>query len=163
MEELLHNTTVWVAISFMIFVALAVKLAGGKVLGELDKKIASIKAEIETAQRLKAEAQALLADYENRQRDAEKEAAALLASAKAQAKDIMARAERDLQEAIVRREQSLSDRIRRVEEGAVAEIRARAAELAVNATREIINRSLDEKAAVRLADDSMNTISKHLN
>ena len=76
LEILFHNTTVWVAISFVLLVALLVKTAGSKINAVLDDKIALIKAEIETAERLKAEAQALLADFQEKQRDAEKTAAA---------------------------------------------------------------------------------------
>ena len=78
MEILQHNTTLWVAFSFVIFVALAVKFGGKGIIGALDKKIAEIKSEIETAERLKAEAQALLADFQTKQRDAEKAAAEII-------------------------------------------------------------------------------------
>ena len=49
MDMLQHNTTLWVAISFVVFIALAVKFAGKGIIGALDKKIAEIRAEIEDA------------------------------------------------------------------------------------------------------------------
>ena len=40
-----HGTTIWVAISFVLFVILAVKMAGKQVVATLDSKIAAIKSE----------------------------------------------------------------------------------------------------------------------
>ncbi len=163
MEILQHNTTLWVGISFVIFVALCVKFAGGKITGALDKRIAEIKAEIETAERLKAEAQALLTDFQQKQRDAEKAAAEIIAQAKASAKAVQEAAEAELAETMERREAQLADRLKRIEEKAIADIQNHAADLSVKATREIVEKTLDEKASAKLLDQAIQSVSKYLN
>ncbi len=163
MEDILHNTTAWVALSFVIFVVLAIKLAGKKVTGALDAKIASIRSEIETAEKLRAETQALLADFQSKQRDAQAEAARIVESAKASARVIQQSAEADLEEAMVRREAQLMDRLKRVEEKALADIQNHAAELALQATREIVAKSMDEKTSKGLIDQAVASVAKHLN
>lgn len=163
MQDLLHNTTVWVAISFVVFIALVVKLAGGKIVGALDKKIAEVRAEIETAERLKAEAQALLADFQQKQRDAEKVAAQIIEQAKASARAVQVAAEADLAESMERREAQLAERLKRIEEKAIADIQNHAADLAMQATREIVTKTLDEKAGGKLVDQAIASVSKYLN
>lgn len=163
MMELLQSTTVWVAISFFLFVALAVKMAGKQVVASLDAKIASIKSEIETAENLKAETEKLLADFQAKQRDAQAEAQRIIEDAKASALVIQQTAEADLAEAMNRREAQLTDRLKRLEEKTIADIQNHAAELALQATREIVAKTMDEKAGNRLIDQAIASVAKHLN
>ncbi len=163
MEILSHNTTAWVAISFVIFVALVVKVAGKKITGALDAKIAQIKAEIETAERLKAEAQALLNEFQQKQRDAENAAAAIIEQAKASARAVQEAAEADLSETMARREAQLAERLKRIEEKAIADIQNHAADLAIKATREIVAKTLDEPASTKLVDQAIASVGKYLN
>lgn len=163
MEILQHSTTLWVGFSFVIFVLLAVKFGGRGIIGALDKKIAEIKSEIETAERLKAEAQALLAEFQTKQRDAEKAAAEIIEQAKASALAVQKMAENDLTETMERREAQLADRLKRIEEKAIADIQNHAADLAMKATREIVEKTLDEKASTKLVDQAIASVSKYLN
>jgi len=161
--ELLQNTNTWVAISFVVFVVLAVKFAGKGITSTLDKKIAEIRSEIDTAEKLKAEAQALLADFQKKQQDAEKTAAAIIEQAKASARAVQLAAEADLSESMERREAQLTERLKRIEEKAIADIQNHAADLAMQATREIVTKTLDEKASTKLVDQAIASVSKYLN
>ncbi len=163
MEILSHNTTVWVAISFVVFVAMAVKFAGKKITSALDAKIAQIKADIETAERLKKEAQDLFADFEKKQRDAEAIAAKIIEDAKASARLVQEQAEQDLTQSMQRREEQLVQRLKQIEERAIADIQNHAADLAIAATREIVAKTLDEKASKNLVDQAIQSVSKYLN
>lgn len=163
MEILQHNTTLWVGFSFVIFVLLAIKFGGNGIIGALDKKIAEIKSEIETAERLKAEAQALLAEFQTKQRDAEKAAADIIEQAKASALAVQKMAESELSETMERREAQLTDRLKRIEEKAIADIQNHAADLAMKATREIVEKTLDDKASTKLVDQAIASVAKYLN
>lgn len=163
MELLSHDTNIWVAISFVVFIAVVVKFAGKGIVGALDKKIAEIKAEIETAEKLKAEAQALLADFQQKQRDAEAAAAQIIEQARASARAVQDMAEKDLAESMERREAQLAERLKRIEEKAIADIRAHAADLSIQATREIVTKTMDEKTSTRLVDQAIASVSKYLN
>ena len=163
MDILSHSTTAWVAISFVVFVLLAVKFAGAKITGALDKRIAEIRTEIDTAEKLKAEAQALLADFQQKQKDAEATAAQIIEQAKASALAVQKAAEADLTESMERREAQLTDRLKRIEEKAIADIQNHAADLAMQATREIVTKTLDEKASTKLVDQAISSVAKYLN
>lgn len=163
MDILAHNTTVWVAFSFILFILLFIKFAGKKIAGALDSKIAEIRTQIDTAEKLKAEAQALLTEYEEKHRDAEMEAGRIIEQAKASAMAMQQAAEAELAETMARREEQLSDRIRRIEEKAIAEIQNHAAELAMKATTEIVTRSMNEQMNARLVDESIQSVAKNFN
>ena len=163
MEILSHNTTAWVAMSFVLLVALLVKVARSKINAVLDDKIAQIKAEIETAERLKAEAQALLADFQQKQREAEKAAEDIIEAGRKSAEGVFKMAESDLAESMERREAQLADRLKRIEEKAIADIQDHAADLAMQATREIVVKTLDEKTSGKLVDQAISSVAKYLN
>jgi F-type H+-transporting ATPase subunit b len=60
--EFLHEPEFWVAVAFVIFVGLAGKKIFVAVGRMLDERGAKIRAELEEAERLRAEAEKLLAD-----------------------------------------------------------------------------------------------------
>lgn len=72
--EFLQEATNWVVFSFLIFVALFARYGWSTVAAKLDGRINEIRAELEAAERLKLEAQSMLADYQKRHADAMKEA-----------------------------------------------------------------------------------------
>lgn len=160
LEQLSHNTTLWVGFAFAIFVVIFAKFAVKPILAALDKKIAEIKSEIETADRLKKEASALLTELQQQQRDAALSAAQIIEQAKASAAGVQKAAEKELAETMARREAQLADRLKRIEEKAIADIQNHAADLAMEATREIVAKTLDDK---KLIDQAIQSVGKSLN
>ncbi|WP_206238635.1 F0F1 ATP synthase subunit B family protein [Novosphingobium terrae] len=129
----------WVALSMavLIVVMLVLKVPGLLTKG-LDNSIAEIRKQLDEAKALRADAEALKAEYATRIANAEKDAAAMLAHAKAEAEAIVAKAESDTTEVIARREKMASDKIEAAERGAVAQLRVKAAEAATSAARGLI-------------------------
>jgi len=162
-ELLLHDPTLWVLLSFLIFTVLAIVFGRGIVLGLLDAKIAKIREQIDSAERLKTEAEAMLAKYQSALSNASSEAEAIIAKAKHQADDYRAQAEASFNETMARREVMLKNRIEQMERAAVDDIRRYAAELAVSATTELISQKLSSADASRLADQSIGQITEKLN
>src|SRR5690606_10084443 len=98
----------WVAVAFVIFVALVFKRARQIVNGALDRGAEAIRAQIEEARHLREEAQNRLYEYRRRQRDAIKEAEEIVARARQDAERQQARARADLEALLARRrEQAL--------------------------------------------------------
>ena len=94
----------WVAIGFALFIGLLIYLgAHRKVIEGIDQRQARIKAELDEAVRLRQEAQAVLAGYQRKRREAESEAAAIIASAKAEAERLAAEAKARMEDFIARR------------------------------------------------------------
>ena len=84
MPEFMHDAEFWVLIAFVIAMAFLIYKTTGMVTGTLDARAAKIKAELDQAQALRDEAQAKLAEYQLKQRDALKEAEGIVAHAKAE-------------------------------------------------------------------------------
>ncbi len=162
MDALLNDSAIWLLCSFVIFAFLLWQKGKGAVVALLDKRIAEIKSELETAENLRVEAQELLAQYQRKHRDAVKDADKIIANAQASADEIRRKAEQDLSESLTRKEQQLRDRLTRAEQSAIQEIQEYAADLAIKATSEIIAGKLDKKTSEGLLDDSVKNISKNI-
>ncbi|MEM6781769.1 MAG: hypothetical protein AAF569_07895 [Pseudomonadota bacterium] len=163
MSDILNDSNVWVAISFVIFGFIVYKFAGKFIVGALDKKIEEIRREIDEAENLRVEAQELLAQYQRKQRDAEKEAKSIIKNAEEHAEKIRVKAEADLAEAMARKEEQLTERLKRIEDNAIADIQNHAAELAVNATTQIIEETLSKDVDQALKDKTISSVSQNLN
>lgn len=133
------DAEVFVAVGFALFLAVLLKFrAPGMVVGALDARIDRIKSELAEAQKLRAEAEALLASFEQRRADAEAEAAAIVASAKAEAELIAIEARKRLDEFVARGEKQINDKIAVAEAQAVAEVRSAAADSAVKIAEQLL-------------------------
>lgn len=115
-------------------------LAGG-----LDSKIAEIKAQLEEAKTLRAEAEALRREYVDKIANAEKDAVAMLDHARHEAEAIVVKAQADAAETVSRREKMAQDKIGAAELAAVTQLRNQAAAAAAAAARTLIaaNHSAD--------------------
>ncbi len=162
MRELFSNAEVWVAVAFFIFVGVILKLGYRRIVDGLDTRGERIKNELEEARNLREEAQALLASYQRKQRDALKEAERIVEHAKDEAARASAEAEAKLQETIKRRTEMAVDKISRAEAQALQDVRNTAVDVAVEAARDLIAKNLDEKKAASLVEDSIADIDKKL-
>jgi len=138
----------WVAIAFIIFVAVLGYFRAHKfVVKGIDERRDRIKAELEEAARLKAEAQALLAQYQQKLQEAEGEAQAIVASAKAEAERLASEAEVKMEDFVARRTKMAENKIAQAEAQALADVRSAAAEAAVAAAEMILTRTVRDKVA----------------
>ena len=81
----MFDQTFWVALAFVMFIAVVYKPVSRKMAAALDARAEKIKQELDEAVRLREEAQALLAGYERRQNEALKEAEDILGHAREEA------------------------------------------------------------------------------
>lgn len=151
---LLMNGTGWVSLAMLIFLAVLIwKKVPAAIGGVLDKKIAAIRAQLAEAAKLRAEAEALKAEYEARMATATKDAEAMRAAAEEEAADLIAQAKVDAEALIVRRQKMAEDKIGAAERTAIAEVRARAAAAATSAAATLLAQNYDAKADKPLVDD----------
>jgi F-type H+-transporting ATPase subunit b len=148
----------WVLVSFVLFIGLIVYLkVPGKVTAMLDERAERISRELDEARKLREEAQELLADYERKRRDADKEAEAIIAQAREEAEAFAVETRQKLVEMVERRGHMAEEKIAQAEAQAVKEVRAAAAELAIAAATRIISDEVqgaraDQLVAASIAD-----------
>src|SRR5262249_8864792 len=134
-----YEAELWVAVAFIIFALLLWRLGAHRsLIASIDARGGKIRDELAEAQRLKAEAQKLLAEYQKKKRDAETEAASIIAQAKAEADDIAADAKARTEEFVARRTKMAAMKIAQAEQQALADVRSAAAEAAVKASEKVI-------------------------
>jgi F-type H+-transporting ATPase subunit b len=162
--EVLHDPETWVAVGFVLVIALLVwKGVPGMVGKMLDQRAAVIAAELEEAKRLRAEAAALLSDYQKRAASAEAEARGIVDAATAEAAQFQKEARAALEAQIARRAAAAQEKIAQAEAAALNEIRGLAADAAVGAAQKLIIARLDEKRASGLIADSIKGVGDKLN
>ena len=86
MSALLQSAEFWVLVAFLIFVGALFKKVSAMLTAGLDARAARIKAQLDEAEKLREDAQSLLAEYQRKQHAAAEEAKSIVAQAEAEAK-----------------------------------------------------------------------------
>ncbi|MBI3453864.1 MAG: F0F1 ATP synthase subunit B [Rhodospirillales bacterium] len=160
---MLSSPEFWVAVAFVIFVGLAYRPLARMIVGALDERSARIRADLEKATQLREEAQNLLAQYQRKHREAMKEAADIVAHAKAEAERLAVQGQKELDDALKRREQLALQHIAQAEAQAVQEVRARAVDAAVSATAKLIAERMDSARQAALIEQAIRELPAKLN
>jgi len=162
--ELLEDPEFWVGVGTLIFLGILLwQKVPSLITSALDARAAAIARELEEAQRLRSEAEALLLEYKKKRMDAEGEAAAIVAEAKAEAERYAAESRTAIAAQIERRTRQAEEKIAQAEQQAMAEMRALAADRAIAAAETLIAARLDDKRAADLVKRSLEEIPSKLN
>ena len=144
----------WVSIAMLVLIGVFIwKKVPGLITGGLDNKIAEIKAQLDEAKALRAEAETLRDEYAAKIATAEKDAEAMMEGAQKEADAILEKAQADSEAMVARRKQMAEDKIAAAEREAVDGVRASAANAAATAARSIITAKHDIAADKTLADE----------
>lgn len=152
--------SIWVAVGFIVFVALIWRKVGAALSSMLDERSDKIKSDLEEARSLRESALEELHQFQRLHREAADEAKAILKTAEITAERIRENAEKTAAETVKRREQQATAKIKAAEVAMVNELRERAANLAVATATEIISTKLDEAASLALVDSAAAEIEK---
>lgn len=158
---LLHDTHFWVLLASIGFFLVLLKYARKPFLAMLDARTAKIKSSLDEAERLKNEAQELLADSQRKHRDAIQTSQKIIDTARETAARIHKDAEQKLLDGLKRKEAQLVERIKRAELAAVEELRHQAADLAAKSA-EILLHDAMAKRGPKLVDEAIGEIPTRL-
>lgn len=158
------DATFWALIGLIIFLAILVYLKVPAMMGRsLDERAANIAKELDEARTLREEAQALLAEYHRKRKEAEKEASEIIASAQREAAALLTEAKEKSEDYIVRRNKLAEQKIAQAEADAVNQVRASAVEIAVAAAGSLIADKMDAKTAGEMFKSSLEQVKNNLN
>ena len=150
------NAGGWVALAMLAVFAIMLRArVPALVAGVLDKQIAQIRQQLDSAKALRSEAEALRDQYAGKLASAEADAAALLDGARDEAKLIVEAAEVQTTALIARRQKMAEDKIAAAERAAVNELRTRAAEASTAAARGLIRDKHTAAADKSLVDEAI--------
>lgn len=154
------DATMLVALAMLVVIALAIwKKVPAMIAGALDKQISGIKAQLDQATALRAEAEAIKAEYEAKAKQAAQDAIDMKAAAEEEAKLIVATAKVAATDMIGRRAKAAEEKIAAAERAAIADVRAKAASVSAAAAGQLIATHHDAKADATLIDQSIASLN----
>src|SRR5436305_9127588 len=146
---------IWTLLLFGISMYILWKLAFPRISDALDRRQHAIEESIDHAERIRHDADELLAEYRERLREAREQAQEIIDRAR---KSADARERETLEEAQHRREQLMEQTRRDIEtetRRAIQEIRREVADLTVMATEKVTRKVLDDEDQRRLVEEAL--------
>lgn len=149
------DLALWSLVTFVCFLFVLKKAAWGPLIEGLDKRESGIRSAIAQAEENQRKAQALLAEYDQKLRDAEKTVSDIIAEARRDAErtsqDIVSKAQADVEAMRVR----AKDDILQAKNTALAEVFASVNSQIAAATERVLGRSLSSEDQDRLIDEAL--------
>jgi F-type H+-transporting ATPase subunit b len=152
------NELVWGSVSFVLLFAIMAKVAMPAVRKSMDARTERIRESLSSADTAKADAEAILADYQRQLADAKNEANRIIEESRQTAdtlrRDLMAKAEAEVTEL---RNRATGD-ITAAKERAMAELRTQLTTLTIELAERVVKRNLDRQSNAALVDDYISSI-----
>jgi F-type H+-transporting ATPase subunit b len=159
-----YDATFFAFVGLIIFLGLVAYLkVPGMMAKSLDERAENIRGELAEAKRLREEAQALLADYQKKSKEAEAEAAAIVAVAQREAAALTVDAKLKTEEFVARRNAISEQKIKQAEIDAVNAVRAAAVDLATAAAETVLAKQSDAELQARLFKSGISEVKTRLN
>jgi F-type H+-transporting ATPase subunit b len=159
----LGDPTTWVFIAVVLFL-LSLLYFGihKKIAGALDARADNIRVELDEARRLREEAQALLASYQRKQKEAETQAEEIVKQARSDAENMATQARKDLAERLERRAAQAEAKIANAEAQALGEVKAKAADMAMDAAEKILRTNMSAAEKSKFIQDGIKQMGSTL-
>lgn len=155
---------IWAQVALVIFLGIVIYLkVPGMISKSLDERSAKIAAELNSAKLLREEAQSLLTEYQKKRKEAEAEAAEIVAAAKREADALAEDARQKTADYVTRRTALSEQKIKQAEVEAVNAVRSAAVDLAIAAAEKLIVGKLDQNASNNLFESAVGEVKTRLN
>ncbi|MDR6664185.1 F0F1 ATP synthase subunit B [Rhizobium sp. 1399] len=162
--EFAFDATFFAFVGLVLFLALIVYLkVPGMMAKSLDDRADQIRNELAEAKRLREEAQHLLAEYQRKRKEAEAEAAHIVAAAEREAEMLTAEAKKKTEEFVSNRTALSEQKIKQAEADAIKAVRSAAVDLAIAAAEAVIGKQADAKVQSELFGQAVGEVKTRLN
>ena len=156
------DETAWVAIAFILFIALVWKKGSKAITSTLDNRSLLIQEELYEAKSLKEQALEELKESLQIQKNSSDEFEKIINEAKDTANKIIKDAEKKSLEIIKRREEQARQKISTYETEAINDIKKISTTVAIQSARTFIQTNLDKKQNISLIKNASNEIKSKL-
>ena len=157
------DATFWVAISFLIFVALIFYLkVPQKIDLSLIQSVKKIKDDLDNAEKLKDEANNILSDYESKISKSKEEIQILISNAKTQAEKNIIKTNEEFHKVIESRKKSSEEKIKQMKVQALKDVKNLSVDIAIRSVEKIIKNSIDKKKLDKIYVSSIDEAKKIL-
>lgn len=153
----------WVSLAMLVLIGIMIWKRVPQLIGaKLDDYSSKVKAELDEAARLRKEAEDLFATYKAQADQAAQDAKDILSNAKAEAARVVAEAKTQAEETVARRTRMAEEKIAAAERAAADDLRARAADLAVETARKAIVETSGAAVHKDLVDQAIGELDRRL-
>ena len=160
--ELLDDSTLWVSLSFIIFVFITFKPILTQLSDSLDKKINDLQNNIEESKQLKNEAEKLYKDQLEKQKDNHNLIRRIKDDTSKEIKKIKFQIEQDIEQSMLRRINNYNLVSSQMENNLKNEMKKHIIEKVIKYTEIRIKKNLSDKQNIRLVENSIVNIPKKL-
>ena len=160
--ELLDDSTLWVSLSFIIFVFITFKPILTQLSDSLDKKINDLQNNIDESKQLKNEAEKLYKDQLEKQKDNHNLIRRIKDDTSKEIKKIKFQIEKDIEQSMLRRINNYNLVSSQMENNLKNEMKKHIMEKVIKYTEIRIKKNLSDKQNIRLVENSIVNIPKKL-
>ncbi len=158
----LDNATLWVAISFVIFVFLVFKPLKNMMLTSLDKKIAELKRQLEESKKLKEDADKLFTEQKKKYEETLVKIKKLNEDAIYESKIIKKRIEEDIKNSLLRKEKGFKQLSLQMELKVKEDLKNEIIKKTLFYTEFKIKKKLKKSHNSKLITESLSKLTSHL-
>lgn len=157
------NELIWGAVSFTTLFILLAKFAWPGLKKATAARTERIRADVDAADRAKAEAEHLLGEYRAQLLDAKSEAGRIIEEARQQADAIKRDQEQRLQAELAEMRNRAAADVEAAKSQAIADLRSEVAQIAVGAAELVVQKNLDPATQRQLVDSYIDQLSNRAN
>ena len=151
----------WIALAMILVFALMVAKKVPAAIGKaLDHKIGAIRSQLEEAEALRKEAEAIKGEYAAKAAAAEAEAAAMIERARHESDALIEKARKDADALVERRSRMAEEKIAAEERAAIQQLRGAAADAATRAAARILSERVDTDTDAALIDSAIGELGR---
>ena len=160
--SILDDATLWVGISFILFVVMVIRPLTSMFSKNIDIRISTLKKEIDEAKKLKIEAEKLLDEYKEKEKRNTQYIKELKKQTKKEAKDIEERIKKDIELAITRKEANYEIIVKQMESNLKEKLQNEIMTKTLKFTQSRIEKNISEKHNNDFIDESLKKLPKQL-
>ncbi|MGB9851633.1 MAG: F0F1 ATP synthase subunit B [Candidatus Kapaibacteriota bacterium] len=164
MDSLLNvnpGLMIWTILNFLIFLFLLVKFGAKPISNALKSREEYIEQNIKNAEKIHQDAQKLLAETQQKLKEAQNEMINIVQKGKQQAEELLRRAQEDAEQIRKEKLEEATREINRSKEAALYELRKEVAGLVIYATEKLLNEKLDERKHIEIINSYIDKIPKN--
>ena len=160
--NVLDNATLWVAISFVIFVILVFKPLKNMMLTSLDTKIAELKSQLEESQKIKEDAEKLFTEQNKKYEETLIKIKKLNDDAVYESKIIKKKIEEDIKNSLLRKDKSFKQLSSQMELKVREDLKNEIIKKTLIYTEFKIKKKLNKTHNSKLINESLSKLTSHL-
>ena len=160
--NILDNATLWVGISFVIFVILVFKPLKNMMLTSLDTKIAELKSQLEESKKIKEDAEKLFAEQKKKYEETLIKIKKLNDDAVYESKIIKKKIEEDIKNSLSRKDKSFKQLSSQMELKVKEDLKNEIIKKTLIYTEFRIKKKLKKTHNSKLIDESLSKLTSHL-